>query len=479
MKRILLIRTFKLLGAGGPIPPLGLLYISSAIKKAFGTQYEVKILDTGTGGSNPDDIKRCLRQFNPNIIGLSALSCEADLMQEIVSTSRSVIAGCKIIIGGPHATVSGDSLLADKNIDYVVMGEGENTIVELLKALDNPGALGSIKGIAYRENDKIRLNSPREYISEPDEIPFPDWGLIDLKQYSGYPNWNGLQRQYLYAPVLTSRGCPYKCIYCHNIFGKKVRMRSPENVLQEMMLLFKEYGIKEFHFVDDIFNYDSERSKRLCSMIIASRVKVSLAFPNGLRADNIDDELITLLKKAGTYKINFGFETATPRLQAMIKKDLDINMAHNTVKRVSGAGIMTGGYFMFGFPTQTREEILQTIDFAVNSVLDNAYFFKVTPYPGSELYDSIFGSRRPDSPDTLNDLHFFSVNRSYAQTPPEELNDLILQAQQKFYLHPRRLLRILFKSSHKWLFLRTAFNAACVLLQSFLLRKLAKNLSLL
>lgn len=476
MKRILLIRTYKLLGAGGPVPPLGLLSISSAIRKAYGGQYEIRVLDTGLGNFSLERLGTCLKQFKPELIGLSALSCEADLMENIASFSKSISQGCKIIAGGPHPTVAANSVLADKNIDIAVIGEGENSIVELLRALEKSSPLLYVKGIAFRENDKIFNTGPREYVENLDDLPFPAWDLIDLKEYSKFSNWNGIPKRPLYLPILTSRGCPHKCIYCHNIFGKTVRMRSPENVFEEIKYLVKQYNIKEFHIIDDIFNYDIKRAKHLCSLIISSHLKISLAFPNGLRADNIDEELISLLRKSGTYKINFGFESAVPRIQLMLKKNLNINLASAVVKKVSKTGIIAGGYFMLGLPTEKREDILKTIVFAAQSDLDTAYFFKPTPYPGSEFYNNVLRSEPNKLPDNFNTLHFYSSERSYCEVSPSELNDLILFAQQKFYLNSKRLLKGLLKSANKRLFFLHVLNAIGLILQSFILRKLNKNI---
>lgn len=456
------------------MPPLGLLYISSAIKQVYPNQYEIKILDSGTGDFNLENLRHYLKQFKPNFVGMSTLSCEVDLMQNIALVCKSIIKDCKIIVGGPHASAASYSLLYDQNIDIAVIGEGENTFVELLKSFEGHTPLESINGIAFRKNNASVTTNPRDFIESMDEIAFPSWDLINLKDYLNYPNWNGISKEKFYFPILTSRGCPYQCTYCHNIFGKRIRMRSSENVIHEIEMLLNRYGIKEFHVIDDAFNYDMGRAKRLCSSIINSGLKISLAFPNGLRADKLDNELIKLLKKSGAYKINFGFETVKPRLQALIKKNLEIEDARSAIQKVSKAGIITGGYFMFGLPTETRDDIIQTIDFAAKSELDAAYFFKVTPYPGSELYDYINSYQNLKSADSFRDLHFYSVERSYSKISPEELNDLLLFAQQKFYLNGKRLIRGLFKSLNKMLFFRNIFNVMGIIIQSYILRKLGK-----
>ena len=201
---------------------------------------------------------------------------------------------------------------------------------------------------------------------------------------------------------------------------------------------------------------------------------LSFAFPNGLRADIMTADVIKALKRIGTYKIHYGFETATPRLQRLIRKNLDIPKAVQTINMTADAGIITGAYFMFGFPSETRQEIRTTIDFAVRSKLDVAYFFKVTPYPGSELFNSLEEPGRTVESGDYGDYHFYSTARSCSDIPPQELNGFILEAQQRFFSRPVRLWRSYKKSPHKLDFFKKLVHIFAVMIQAYIIRKLAQ-----
>lgn len=476
-RTLLFIRTFKLLSAGGPVPPLGLLYLAAVIRNHFGDRFEPRIYDTGISPSSLEEIKAFLQQLSPATVGLSTMSCEADLMHRIAAAVKEVCGReTPVIVGGPHSMVERERLLGDVNIDYVVIGEGERTIVELLEALQHGAPLSSVTGvagIAFRKDDVPVLTAPRQPIEDLDSLPFPAWDLVDLKQYARYPNWNGELKESFYVPVVTTRGCPFHCFYCHNVFGKKIRARSPESVFLEIEHLYRNLGVREIHIIDDVFNFNPARALKLCSMIEDSGMHLSFAFPNGLRADIMTADVIAALKRIGTYKIHYGFETATPRLQRLIRKNLNISKAVQNINLTADAGIITGAYFMFGFPSETRQEIRTTIDFAVRSKLDVAYFFKVTPYPGSELFNSLEGPDCTVKSGDYGDYHFYSTARSCSDIPPQELNGFILEAQQRFFSRPVRLWRSYRKSPHKLEFFKKLVHVFAVMIQAYIIRKLA------
>ena len=243
---------------------------------------------------------------------------------------------------------------------------------------------------------------------------------------------------------------------------------SPGKVVGQIHLLHENYGVKEFHILDDVFNFFSDRVAEICEKLINSPTEISLAFPNGLRADILTDELIALLKKAGTYKINFGFETTSPRLQKIIGKNLDIKRARHVIRKTSTAGIIVGAYFMMGFPGQTREEMAQTIDYAVKSKLDLAYFFKATPYPGSEFYKQVIGEKDHGN---FEDFHYYSTARSHGDFDRKGLNKIILAAQRRFFSKPSRLLRVFRKTPNKVRFARNLFRVLVLFIQGYILEK--------
>ena len=476
-KRILLIRTHKPLNAGGPVPPLGLLYIASAIMKNFGEKYEIRILHFGLKNLLIEDAENEIESFQPHLVGLSVLTCEADLMHEIAKRIKKISPNTLILVGGPHASLAKQYLLQDKNIDYGITGEGETTIIEFLKAWENLIDPSKIDGLVYRDKDRNIFARPHVSITDLDNVsilPYV-WDLIDIKEYGKYNNWNGTCKEKFYASIITSRGCPFNCTFCRSrdVFGTKFRARSPENVFSEILFLSKKLKVKEIHFFDDVFNFDAERVKRICSLIIDSGLKLSLAFPNGLRADIMNSELIDILKKAGAYKINYGIETVNARIQRMIKKELNIRYINEIISKTVKSGIITTGYFILGFPGETHKEMIETIDFAVNSDLDNAYFFKYTDF-SNIVFSNHFNNIREDNSEFIN-LHFHSSKNTSPGINNYKLNHIILKAQQRFYLNIKRLTHSLVRSPNKLLFLRGLFQTFALILQSYLITKFENN----
>ncbi len=469
-RKLWLVRTFKLLKGGGPIPPLGLLSLAAVVREAFGTRYEIRILDTGVMGV--DAVREALSAGEADLVGFSTMSCEDDLLHDLASHVKEVRSDTWTLVGGPHATVLKEDLLDDSNLDVVAVGEAERSFVEFLEEFEGERRFEKVAGLALRSDGaKIRTDE-RAPIGDLDELPFPAWDLIDMKAYAAFANWNGALKAEYYAVMSSSRGCPYGCYFCHNLFGKRVRARSAESVFGELKRLYEEFGVREVHVLDDIFNFNAKRAKEILTRVIDSGMKIAFAFPNGLRADRMTDELIGLFRKAGTYKVNYGFETASMRLQKVIGKNLDVAKAADVFEKTSKAGILTGAYFMFGFPTQTREEILESIDFAVHSSLDAAYFFKATPYPGSGFFEEVHGGEHGKRPTNFAEHHFFSFARSYGELDAAELNELILLAQERFIFSVRRLWRGFWKAPKKWRFVKGVFEALALGLQAFLIRRL-------
>jgi radical SAM superfamily enzyme YgiQ (UPF0313 family) len=199
-------------------------------------------------------------------------------------------------------------LQEEPSLDVVVRGEGENTIPELVDK-DNKN-LSGIKGIAFRDDGRIVLTEPRPYIQDLDALPFPAWDLVDLKLYARFRSMAsvGLRK---YMTIFTSRACPYRCIYCHNLFGKNYRTRSPENVLNEMEILVKDHGVEEFEILDDIFNLDIPRAHAICDLIIKKKLKIGFSFPNALRGDRLPNDLLRKFKEAGLNFTSIAIETAS------------------------------------------------------------------------------------------------------------------------------------------------------------------------
>jgi radical SAM superfamily enzyme YgiQ (UPF0313 family) len=479
MKRnILLVRTHLTLSAGGPVPPLGLLHIAGAIYRAFGDEYAVRLVDTGTWEYTPERMAALMRELKPWVVGLSALTCEAELLHQIAGIAKAVDPETHVVVGGSHATLAKEQVLRDPHVDVVAVGESDETIVELLEALDGKKDLGTVQGIVYRRDARPLRTPPRMLLSELDSLIIPPkaWDLIDVYEYGKYSNWNGARKEKNFLPVMSSRGCPFSCTFCRSKdnFGMKFRTRSDQSFVDEVVQLSDRFGIHELHFFDDVFNFHKDRAKRICQLLEKTGRKWNISFPNGLRADLLDESVLTGLKGAGTYKIHYGIESGSPRVLKMIKKDLELDRAQSSIAKTVAKKIIASGYFILGFPTETREEMQQTIDFAANSRLDNAYFFKFNDFLG--YYYQNEEGKGGVSQQALQeaDLHFFSPNDITQQMPKEEINVLLLEAQHRFYLNFRRVARGFLVAPEKWAYVKNLVQTFAIILTSFLLKRLQR-----
>ena len=241
-------------------PPLGLMYLASALRR--NNPHQLKILDMKLGYFEPSDVPGEFSGFDPDIVGISSMTNEAGILHQLAKEVKRV-SSCKIIAGGAHVTACPEDGLSDPNIDYIVLGEGERTLVELVEAILAGSDTSRIKGIGFRKDGSIVNTPPREFMQNLDEMPFPAWDLVNMKEYSKYWGHDILNPRKPYMSLLTSRGCPFGCIYCHNIMGKTFRARSPESVFSEIETLYRSYNIRYFSIEDDIFNYDRERTLKI------------------------------------------------------------------------------------------------------------------------------------------------------------------------------------------------------------------------
>ena len=475
-------RTYLPIGIGGPVPSLELLYVASQIERHFPGAYSIKIIDMGIGERSLRDVQSDIASYSPRLVCLHAFAWEAGLVHTLAAMAKSN-PGTAVAVFGQLATVAGRYVCEDANIDYVLRGEPEWAVAGLLDVLEAGGDPAKVPGLVYKQADGRVVWQDPVFPEDLDSLSISSsaWDLIDIKAYAQYSNWNGAMKEDFYVPVLTSRGCPYGCSFCCETYDKRFRARSPENVMAEIYFLKEKYDVKEIHVFDAVFNFDVERAKKICRLLIDSGLSVSLAFPHGIRADRMPDELLHLLKQAGTYKLVYGIESAVPRLQKLINKNLDLAATQAVIRKTAEAGIITGGYFMLGFPTETQSEMDQTIDFAVESDLDVAAFFKMTDYND---INAIYAARfdKTDSPDAgsfdFKDVSYFSVKGSRAAITVPALNRTILKAQKKFYLNWRRFWRGLRRYPRKSVYLKNFLNALGLIVQAQLLVSLGRDAGL-
>jgi radical SAM superfamily enzyme YgiQ (UPF0313 family) len=427
-------------------PPLGILYLAAVARRSGGHEVRLHDMNIESGGVTRAVEEACT--YLPEVIGISSVTFDSALMHELARKVKKAIPGVAVIAGGPHPSSYVEETLANTAIDVSVLGEGEATFDELLPRLVSGDDFSDVRGIAFRQNGSIVRTASRPYIEDLDSLPFPAW---DLLKHEAYWNQNSFGRlgPRRYMSLFTSRACPYGCIYCHKLFGRGFRTRSTENVLREMEVLGELYGITNFEFIDDCFNFDRERVEKICDGILSRGWKLTLSFGNGLRGDRLDRALLEKMKLAGTREIAVAIETASPRLQKLIGKHLDLKKVKQTIDDAMIVGIPCDGFFMLGFPTETEAEMRETVRFAIESRLLYAHFTIVTPFLGTVLaskYRELVDQHQTD----LHSLNFYKgIQHNLSDVPNETVARIQREANRKFYLNPARLWRILKSTPQK------------------------------
>lgn len=432
---------------------MGILCLSAHLKANLGNTVDIDFLDLRLENKQRQSVTTDeLARFQPDLVAISLLSFEAPFLDNYLGTIRMCVPRAGIIIGGPYPTLSHKTILTrHPAIDCAVLGEGEVTLLNIVKRMMAGKPFKDVGGIAYRDGNEIVATPPQPHIKDLDTLGLPDYGLVDIERYCRYPrHMNLVLARKKFVPLLTSRGCPYKCAYCSHQFGHKIRMKSAETVFGEIQELHDRYGVEEFHIIDDFFNFDRDRMRAILDLIVVNGLNIKLAVPNGLRGDQLEVKDIDLLSQAGAYILTFAIESGSQHIQKMYRKNLNLRKVQDNINHAVSRGMITQGFFMLGFPGEAVNEIKQTIDFAARSRLHLALFFLVVPFPGTELFtraQSILVFL--DSPEAA----FLSRTSSfYEQTTGYNLRLRQKIAYLKFYT-PARLTRLLRRLPEKRCFL--------------------------
>ncbi|MBN1364213.1 MAG: B12-binding domain-containing radical SAM protein [Syntrophaceae bacterium] len=418
--------------------PMGLMYIGAVLRKAG---HEVKIHDCGSDCRDLRVLRRTITRWKPDFIGVSIIVTELEQTREIMRIIRGILPDVPVTFGGPWPSANPGESLKTFGADFVVIGEGELVFPELVEALNKGLPTESIAGTASVVDGRIKIN-PGRYLTEDElnALPFPAWDLLDHKLYAKMPSGAVVGCRH-YMAIVTSRGCPFQCAYCHRTMGKIFRKRTAQSVLAEMEELRFRYGFKEFEIIDDCFNVDRERMYAVLTGIQNRLCGVKLHFANGLRADMLEPEDMLFFKQAGTVSVSFAIETSSPRLQKMIHKNLNIDKAILAINAAVDVGIYTSGFFMIGFPTESYEEASATVDFAVRSVLHRAAFYLVTPFAGTELA-KMAAQNINDAVSPKKMTFYYTNTLNISSMSDSDLRKVIRHAYLRFYFNYKRLLNL-------------------------------------
>lgn len=422
--------------AGSLQQPLGLAYIAAILEKAG---YDVKIVDAPALKLNLYQTVKVVAGLAPDVVGLTSTTPNFSRCVYLAKNLKKIF-DVPIVIGGAHPTALPVETLAYNCFDIVVLGEGEYTMLELVEHLESGRTLTEVNGIAFRERGKVVKTSPRPYIEDLDRLPFPARHLLPpLRCYRPTPS---AYRSLPQATLITSRGCPYSCIFCdRSVFGNRYRARSAANVVDEIEEVVRRYGAKEVRFWDDTFNIDRKRVLAICSEI--RRRKLDVDWSCLCRANLVDEMMLHEMARAGCWQIDYGIESGSSELLRRIGKGLTLEQIRSAVEKTKAAGIKVRGFFMLGLPGETEETLNQTIEFAKTLKLDVAIFHITVPFPGTDLYLAAVASGEISS--SLNYQHFLIFGSEELPYVPKGLSKEIIlryrsKAYKSFYLRPNYIL---------------------------------------
>jgi len=360
-------------------PPLGLGYIASVLEQAG---YNVNILDALLEKKNVTSTLQEIEPYNPDIIGITVFTPLYLQAKEVIKKTREKFPQIITIAGGPHATVLPKETLEDMKVDYVVIGEGEVTVLELVRGIEKGQDPGKIKGIAFLDKGEVRLTPRRDFISDLDDVPFPARHLMKIKRYG-----KGIGAKIVpCTTILTSRGCPFNCSFCCNasLWHRKYRQRSPQNVVEEMVEVYHRFGIRNIYFPDDLFTANTIWIREICSEIASTAI--NFKWRCLARVDTLDREILKIMRDSGCYAVEVGVESGSELILKNMNKNITIPQAIQTLPWARELDFDTHVFFMLGYIGETEDTIRMTINLAQKLNPEHVSFSIATPIPGTDFY---------------------------------------------------------------------------------------------
>ena len=447
-------------------PPLGLAYLAAVAEQRGDS---VRVHD---GDVEATPLEEITRQFAPDVVGITANTTQIMAAWRDAKLVKS-ICDAAVVLGGPHPTTLPEESAAKPGVDVVVRSEGEKTWLELLCAFEGlfegepasrpplPDILQPIAGITYTGAEGVPVSTPdRSPIpaEELDQIPYPAWHLFNLDIYTNLqPTVDFVEGRSL--PILTSRGCPYRCSYCSQIGPRRWRARSAESIVAEWRWLVQEQGAAEIGVLDDSFNIDRQRVLDICARLVEEGLnKVPWIMINGIRANIADEEVLGAMKSAGCIRAAFGVESGNQEiLNSVVDKHLTLDQIRAAFKAARAVGMETIGFFIVGLPGETEATMDDTIRFARELDPVVANFSIATPFPGTEMYETVKAGGKILA-ETWDDFVFFEGKARFEMPglPAELVERKWKEAYRRFYLRPSRIAQTLVRKE-TWLRLpRTA-----------------------
>ena len=416
-------------------PHMGLAYIAAVLELEG---HVVSILDMHAENVATEGLSGLFKEKKIDFVGITATTPIIHIALVIAEKIKS-ICSAKIVLGGVHPTLMPKECLSNEAVDYVVKGEGEYTIVELVKHVEDNTVPENVRGLLFKDaNGDIIENEDRCAISDLDALPVPARHLIKNQKYT-YPDA-------LFSPafpIITSRGCPGKCTFCSAAFlhGRKFRFRSAESVVDEIEMLIKDYGAKEIHVWDDNFVTNKKRVFAIRDEFKKRQLNITLSFPNGVRVDSINEDILSALKDMGTYSLGFGVESGSQEILDKVQKNITFEKIEKAFALAKKFKFEIWAFFLLGLPGETPATIQQTIDYAIKLDPDVAKFHLLKPYPKTAVYEELMEKNLILDNDYRHyGIHTAPVHR-LVDLSAEELLEWQKRAYRKFYFRPSKIIK--------------------------------------
>ena len=432
-----------------PLLPMGIASIAAVLEKKG---FEVTLLDQYANKMTNEKLLEKINTEAPQLVGFSCLTSVMSNVRTLVEQIRLLKKDIKIVLGNIHATIFTDELLKEEMADIIVRGEGEYSTLEVAQALKNGRSLQGIKGISYLQDGKVYHNPDKELIEDLDELPYPAWHLLNLRNYRNFPSiciYNAVV-----PPIQASRGCPYRCTFCsQDKTYKRPRYRRTERIIEEVEYLHSRFNIRYFGIYDAYFPFSIKQGLEFCDEFIKRGLHKKIRWITEARVDKVNLELLMRMKEAGAHLIMYGLESGNQRVLDSLRKKTTLEQARRAARDTKKAGILSFGLFMLGMPGETEETCEDTIRFAKELDCDLVKFNIAVPFPGSEFFESCKGNLNLDNVDRLEKFNswtdWISHSTDLIYVPEGMTSRKLLNLQRKamfqFYMRPKVILRNIIK----------------------------------
>ena len=428
-------------------PPLGLGYLAADLIK---NRISLEIKDCLIDNIAIQEIVSFIKESGIKIICISCCTDELPWVVNLVRNIKTVL-DVKIIVGGPHPSSVLEEIYSDiAGIDFSIYAEGEVAISSLVKAIleDDlkPQRLNTIANLIWKHEGRI-IRNPLKLIENLDEIDFPAWDLINPKRYSQSVPHGFMYKAYPFAPMIATRGCPYNCSFCATgkIHGHRLRARSVDNIIREIQYLSVRYGVKEIFFEDDNFTFNDKFVTEFCEKIIDLNLGIFFSLPNGICLDKVNDGILALMRKAHFYSFAVGIESGSQRIVHSMGKNTNLEVLKNKISLAKKQGFYITGFFIIGYPGETRDDILLTIKYAREIGINQAGFSKYLPLPGTKSFDDLVNNGEIKRWQYFEALNIKDIPYSPQGISKDELRDYIKKAVLSFYFRPSIILKNTFR----------------------------------